>query len=141
MERASSTPRKVQWLKARSVSGNSLPVKKEGSTACHASTLRPMWQICLPLRSLPNHIVVPGFPDLFRGRNFQRAHNAEAQELCIGQVPDALGQLRILLLPTLVGESARRAAELFRGVIPRTATGHVRISQFATEKWRSRSVP
>ena len=44
----------------------------------------------------------------------QRAHHAEAEELRVGMIPDALGKLRILDLPGRFGSAPRGAAQLRR---------------------------
>src|SRR5688572_20362873 len=67
-------------------------------------------------------------------RNVERTHDAEPKELRIGQIPDALRQLRVLLLPRFVGKSACCAANLLRRIIPRTAARDVRIRRGPTYK-------
>src|SRR5262245_18827480 len=55
--------------------------------------------------------VVPEFLHLGSGRDFERAHDAEAEPLGVCVIPDALRQLRILLFPAALGVAARGAAQ------------------------------
>ena len=62
---------------------------------------------------------------LFRGR-FQRTHDAEAEELRVGVVPDALRELRVLDFPVRVRGAPRGDPEFFSGIIvPCSASGGV----------------
>ena len=45
------------------------------------------------------HAAVPVSLHLLGRRDFQRAHHAEAEELRVGVIPDALRELRVLALP------------------------------------------
>src|SRR5437667_9671980 len=63
---------------------------------------------------------VPVFSHFLRWRDLERADDAEAEELGVGVVPDALGQLRVLHLPRFIRAETRGTAEHFPRVIPRT---------------------
>ena len=65
--------------------------------------------------------------EFLRGRNLERANNAEAEELGVGHIPDAFRQLRILLFPRWVRMTSCRAPQFVGSVIPGPAPGNVRI--------------
>src|SRR2546430_3340064 len=81
------------------------------------------------------HAAVPVFGHLLRRRHLQRPNDAEAEELRVGMIPDALGQLRVLHLPRFVGRPPRGAAKLLRRVIPRAAPYGVRIRFRRLDPW------
>ena len=66
---------------------------------------------------------VPDFLFFFGGRFFQRSGNAKANELGVGQIPDALRNLRVLLLPVFVGAAAGGAAQSHWRRRPRNRPG------------------
>src|SRR5688572_17460775 len=49
------------------------------------------------------HAAVPDLEQFLRRRDDERANHTNAQPLRVGVIPDALGQLRVLLFPRLVG--------------------------------------
>src|SRR5579863_6781402 len=73
------------------------------------------------------HTAVPVAVQLIYPGHFHRTHQAETEPLGIGLVPDAFGQLRILLLPVGVGSHAGGAAQHVRRVVPGTAPHGMRI--------------
>src|SRR2546423_11062471 len=74
--------------------------------------------------------VIPEAVHLVRGGNFGGAHQAEAEPLRIGEVPDALGQLRVLLLPIGVGPDACGAGDGGSRVVPGAAANGMRVGRF-----------
>src|SRR5688572_12057906 len=85
------------------------------------------------LRLLLN-AAVPVLVHLLGIGNLQWSHQPEPEPLSVGVIPDALRQLRILLLPGWVGAYPRAAAQLFRLVCPGAAAYSLRI-------WLGRHVP
>src|SRR5690349_14552356 len=73
------------------------------------------------------HTVVPVLVHLFGRGYFGGPHQAETKEQSVGVIPDALGKLRVLLLPGRIAAHARAAAELIRCVAPRSTARHVRV--------------
>ncbi len=74
------------------------------------------------------HAAVPVRLHLLGGRRLERADDAEAEELGVGVIPDALGELRVLDLPLGTGAAAGGDAELGGiFVIPRAAARDVRV--------------
>src|SRR5581483_3182654 len=67
------------------------------------------------------HTAVPVCVHLFGRWNLLGPHQTKAEPLRIGVIPDALRQLRILLLPRRVGCNARAAPAFLRVVRPRSA--------------------
>src|SRR5215831_4356595 len=61
---------------------------------------------------------VPVSVHLVGARHPRRTNQAEAQPLSVGFVPDALGQLRVLLLPRRVGRDAGSASQHIRRIVP-----------------------
>src|SRR5579883_1149277 len=64
---------------------------------------------------------VPIAEHFFGRGQFRRADQAEAEPLRVGHIPDALGELRVLLLPGGVRCDARGAGHQRRGVVPGAA--------------------
>src|SRR5688500_9328573 len=64
------------------------------------------------------HAACPIFTQNRGFRNLQRTDDSEAEKLRIGVVPDAFGQLRILLFPGRTGSPPRRAPKCGRIIIP-----------------------
>src|SRR6478672_3783800 len=64
---------------------------------------------------------VPVVVHLIGGRSLRRADQPESQPLRVRLIPDALRQLRILLLPGGVGRDAGGAAHNIRRVVPGSA--------------------
>ena len=74
------------------------------------------------------HAVVPELEQLLWRGHLEGTDDAEAEPLGIGVVPDALGELRILLLPLPTGAAAGGAAQHGKiNIIPMAAARHVRI--------------
>src|SRR5438045_1977251 len=71
--------------------------------------------------------VVPIPVHLFRGRKFRRTDQPEAEPLRVREIPNALRELRILLLPVSVRAHARRTSHRGGRIVPRPATHRVRI--------------
>ncbi len=69
--------------------------------------------------------IVPGGMHFLHGGDFERADDAEAEPGGVCQVPDAFGELGVLLFPTGVGGAAGAATEGIRIVIVVTAFGDV----------------
>src|ERR1035437_6314630 len=70
---------------------------------------------------------VPILVHLFGTRNLHWTHQPKTQPLRVGFIPDALRQLRVLLLPARIGSHACTASQLFRPVLPRASAHCVRI--------------
>src|SRR4029453_16291232 len=81
------------------------------------SLLRPLF---INLRRL-GLVPLKGF--LFGGGLVEGANDAEAEEEGVGKIPDALGKLRILLLPVGGGGDAGGTASTAGGGVPATAPG------------------
>src|SRR5262245_42380233 len=79
--------------------------------------LQPLWHV-----GVENEL-----PDLILVRAVERPHDAETDELGVGQVPLALRQLRVLDLPVGGGRDARGAPQEVGIVRPRAAAHHARI--------------
>src|SRR6266478_6803447 len=86
--------------------------------------------------------VIRAFPGHQRAKTFQvllffhGPDDSEADQLGVGEPPDALRALRIALDPTLLGAAAGGAAKLVRVVRPRPAPGHVRKSSLGRKAHR-----
>ena len=74
-----------------------------------------------------SNAIVPGGMHFLHGGDFQGADDAEAEPGGVCQVPDAFGELGVLLFPGRVGGAAGAAAEGLRIVIVVTAFGDVRV--------------
>src|SRR4029453_7045721 len=81
------------------------------------SLLRPLF---INLRRL-GLVPLKGF--LFGGGLVEGANDAEAEEEGVGKIPDALGKLRILLLPVGGGGDAGGTASTAGAVVPGAAAG------------------
>ena len=71
--------------------------------------------------------VVPHLMDLLGGGKLTRPDEAETEPLRVGEIPDTLGELRILHFPRGIRAYARRAKALGTVAQPASATGRVGI--------------
>src|SRR4051794_16146733 len=66
---------------------------------------------------------------------FGGAHETEAEPLGVGHVPDAFGELRVLLLPVGGGGGASGARKCFRRIVPGAAAHRVGVSPRGFDPW------
>lgn len=77
--------------------------------------------------------IVPGGMHFLHGGDFERADDAEAEPGGVCQIPDAFGELGVLLFPTGVGGAAGAAAKGVGIVIVVTAFSDVRVRGFGAD--------
>src|SRR5947209_1256283 len=87
-----------------------------GAAQKHAARMRAARMRALLLVVLDTIVPIP--VHLFRGRKLRRTDQPEAEPLRVREIPDALRELRILLLPVGVRAHARRTSHQGGRIVP-----------------------